>query len=86
MWIIGATILAWCAINAALIVVGISSGTIRQPETMTRAGFLSASVAYWISLPLVVGALAILILHLVIPYSITPNPHENESEKNADCS
>lgn len=79
LWIIGTTIVAWCAINAALIVVGISSGTIRQPDTMTRAGFLIASLAYWLSLPLAIGVLAMVIIHVVIPHVITPRRYEGDN-------
>ena len=78
MWTISTTIAAWCAVNAAMIVAGVSSGTTRQPETMTKVAFLIASIAYWLSLPLAVGALAMLVLHLVIPYVTTTSRRENE--------
>lgn len=72
-------VLAWCAVNAWIIVAGISSGTIRQPEAMTRAQFVTGSIAYWISLPLLVGIVAVMIVHVVMAYVVTPGAYEDDA-------
>jgi hypothetical protein len=72
-------VLAWCAVNAWIIVAGISSGTIRQPETMTRAQFVTGSIAYWISLPLIVGIVAVLIVHVALPYLVTLPAYDHDA-------
>lgn len=76
--VLGAITLAACIANATIVVMAIRSGRNPTPDTMSPAAFTVLSVLYWMMPPLLLGVFAVLVVHLVMPFTVKGDDVETD--------